>query len=594
MAEMLNPLNSKQLSRLRAAMDHSRRKLKPFRENTLKFLQEYVGKHYGENSTKEPVPVNLIALATAIYVRTLAARTPAVMVSTPHTQLKPAAYELELALDHLLNEIQFRSTLQMGVINSIFSMGIFKVGICQYDRVEIEGVHHDVGQPFVDAVHIDDWVHDVNSRNFEQIQFCGDRYRLPLEFVKDSDLYDAAARDRLSATDGGVDENGDERSESLSKGTSQRSEDYRETVELWDLWIPQDGLIVTLAADGEGPPLRVAEWEGPENGPYHLLRHNDVPNNLLPSPPASLWYDLHTIANRIWRKLGRQADRQKTVVAYAGAAEGDARRLQKVDDGEMFRTDAPDKVREMRFGGIDQPSLMYMMQCKDLFSYLAGNLDTLGGLSPQANTLGQEKLLTDAASKLLTEMQDRTVECVEGILKDVAWWLWTDPLIQIPLTKPVPGTDLTVQSTFSEESKEGDFLDYNFKIKPYSMQHTSPGDKLQALTNFWNSFVGPNLQFMAQAGIQPNWEGLLRNVAKLTDMDEIDELLVFGGPPMAQRPEVVGQDEKGSAQPQHTTRTYERISRPGATSQGKTAGMMAALMGTAQPKEMAGAMRPVG
>lgn len=51
------------------------------------------------------------------------------------------------------------------------------------------------------------------------------------------------------------------------------------------------------------------------------------------------------------------------------------------NDGETLRLDNPDRAREYRFGGIDQPSLAFLLQVKDLFVYLGGNLDSLGGLA---------------------------------------------------------------------------------------------------------------------------------------------------------------------------------------------------------------------
>ncbi len=599
MAEMSNPLNERQRKRLRAAAAYSRQKLEPFRRNNFESLCQYVGSHYGDGGAADRVPVNLIQLATAIYLRTLAARSPQVMVSSPYRMLKPSAAKLELGMNHLLREIKFRDTIRMGVLNALYSIGIFKTGICAYGKVEIEGVHHDVGQPFCDVVHLDDWVHDCSARTFEEVAYCGNRYRLPKDAVMDNPIYtfDRDVQVTPSAQSGM--ENGTAKAESLTQGQESGGETFHEMIELWDYFLPQENLIVTLLADNEdAAPIRVVDWEGPENGPFHLLSFSDVPNNIMPSPPVNAWRDIHELSNDLFRKLGRQASRQKTILGVQGGADADGNRIVNASDGDVMRVDSPDKAKEYRFGGIDQQNLLFFLQCKDIFSYIGGNLDTLGGLSPMADTAKQEELLVNSSNKQTADMQDQVMTLVERVCGDLGWWLWTDPLIELPLIQRVQGTDIEIPVTFSAEAREGDFLDYNFKIKPYSMAHDSPGQRLQALTQVWTQWIMPNLQFMQQLGIEPDWEALLRLVAKYTNNDDLEEILKFGGPPTMPRPEPIGQPEKGSAgpaKPAQTTRTYERISRPGASRAGKDAAMSAMLMGqNPQPKEMAGMMRQVG
>ena len=68
----------------------------------------------------------------------------------------------------------------------------------------------------------------------------------------------------------------------------------------------------------------------------------------------------------------------------------------------------------------------------------------------------------------------------------------------------------------------------------------------------------------------------------------------FAEPTMMPPSPVAGQGD-GPGKPPVTTRRYERINRPGATRQGKDAAMISTLLGArVQPKETAGAMRPVG
>ena len=190
-------------------------------------------------------------------------------------------------------------------------------------------------------------------------------------------------------------------------------------------------------------------------------------------------------------------------------------------------------------------------------------------------------------------MQHRTVEFAQGVMHDLAYYLWTDPLIELPLVKRVAGTSIEIPVTFSAEDREGDFLDYNIQIEPFSMQDQSPGQRLQTITQVFSQFIAPFAPMMQAQGIQINFQGLLRTVAKYTNMTELDDLLTFYGP----RP---GGDEQPVGDPPSTKnpfshRVYERVNRPGATRSGKDQALAQTLLGAGvQPAERDAMFRPTG
>lgn len=574
----MQTLSETKLKRLRSAIEWSFRKLKPFREKRKEIIEQFVGMHYGDNGVSKPVPLNLLALALRIYQRSLVARNPRVMADTEYLQLKPKAYDLELAGNHLLKKINIAKSLRQLVQESLISMGIMKVAMHAGGAVEIEGASYDVGQPYADVVTLEDWVHDMNARTFDEISFAGNRYRLPLEMVKESHLFDQAAVKGLQANDRSSDEidsSKDDKAETLSTG-AEEPEEYHEMVDLWDIWLPRENLIVTLASNREGPPLRVVEWSGPECGPFHILSFEDVPSNVIPKPPAADWLDIHITTNRLLRKLIDQAERQKTILGFQAQAVKDAERTVKVSDGEVMKMDFPDKTREFRFGGIDAPNAAFFLQLKELFSYSASNLDTLGGLGAQADTLGQEQLLTSSTNKQISEMQDRFAEFTGKVVRDLLWYLWDDPLIEIPLVKRLPGFEsVAVESQFTPESRSGSFLDYNIDIQPYSMQHQTPEMRFQAIREIVGEFVLPVLPMLQQQGMDLNWESLLRKIGHYRDIIDLEELIVFRGPPAyggqpVQPPQV--------PKPMKTTRENVRINKSVGTRQGNDAAMMQTLM----------------
>lgn len=584
--------SDKNLSKLRQAIGYSRRQLQPFRQQRYEVIRQYVGYHYSDDGASDRVPVNLLELAINIYTQQMAARIPQVLVSTIFRQLKPTAANFELAINHLLNEIKFGETIRLAVIDALFSLGIIKSGLERRSSVEINGYLHDVGQPFADNISLDNWVHDTTATRLEQCQFMGDRYRLPLELVKESKAF-KNTDDLQPTVKTAYNEDGDSKTESLSHGSQVDPDEYKEHVELWDIWLPLENLLLTIPAEGDGKPVRVIDWDGPETGPYHLLSFSPVPGNIMPLAPSALWMDLHDLANRLFRKLGRQAERQKTVLGVQSGAEDDGNRILKANDGEALRMDNPDRAREYRFGGIDQPSLAFLLQVKDLFVYLGGNLDSLGGLSPMADTLGQDQLLAQNASKRVSDMQDRVITFTKDVINSLGFYLWTDPLINLPLTKRVPGMEeLSVPVAFDAESREGDFLDYNIQIEPYSMQHQSPQMKLQALVQVFQQFIAPFAPMMAEQGIGINFEALLHTIGKYANVSELNEILEFSQPSGMYERSMVGQPPVKWPTTRHIS---ERVNRPGATRSGKDAALMQTLLGgNPQQAEIAAIRRPTG
>jgi hypothetical protein len=364
---------------------------------------------------------------------------------------------------------------------------------------------------------------------------------------------------------------------------------YADQVWLRDVWLPKTGKLITYGVKSL-KVFNIVDWDGPDHGPYYTLGFSDVPGNLLPLPPVALWRDLHELGNSLFRKLGRQADSKKTVAAFAGGNDEDAEALKKANDGEGIRYSGM-KPEQITVGGIDAPTLAFYLQVRDLFSYFAGNIDSLGGLAPATETVGQDRLLSEAASSRLKSMGEATIDYARDIFKALAWYAWTDPVRQRVIAKPVKGTDLSVRRVWSEETREGDFLDFNLDIDVYSMQDDSPSTKLNKIGTALERFVFPILPQVEAQGGKVDIQKLLSIIATLGNVPELSDIVKFSEPPED------GQQPKGnpnpSMKPAHTTRTYERVNRPGGTRHGKDDAMSRLLLGSkVQSAEGAAIGRP--
>lgn len=601
---MIDPFNPAHLHRLSEAVDYSRWQLEPFRNNRMMALKQYVGFHYSASGADDRVPVNFLQLAVNIYLRQLVSRAPRAMESCHNPECKPVAADMVAWMDKATVGMRLGETLRLVVLNALFCVGQVKIAQAAVGEVEIGGTTQKVGQPFVEAVDLDDGVWDMTARRPDQFRFIGNRWRLPLEEAKNDPSFDPQERMKLTAQNKFFfNERGDRRTVSLSMSNRHDADEVEDYTELWDLYLPRERLVVTIPySDSVGggavgqKPLKVVKWTGPQQGPYLLLSYADVPNNTMPVAPVQTWLDLHDLANRMWRKLGQQAERQKTILGVIGAATMDGKRIIDAKDGEAIRIDHPDGAREFRFGGIDGPQLMGAMQVKDLFVYLAGNLDSLGGLSAQAGTLGQDEMLHQSSAAQVAEMQDRTVSFTQEVYTHLGEHWWKNPVLSYKASREVSGIDLPVSIT--PQMRQIPFEDLGITIDPYSMQHSTPQTKVSTLMQLLQQLILPASGQLEEQGLKLKWPALFELIGKYGNLPELADILEQGPPPemagamgMAQQA-LAGADKP--PMPPVTTRNNVRINRPGATSRGQSEVMQQLLAGGGQPSQAAAVGRPVG
>jgi len=580
---MFNPNEEKQMSRLRDAITDSRMKLRPFRKNRLDFIKQYVGNHYSDNGSTDRVPVNFLAMAVLIYMRQLAARTPQVIINPVNGASKDTwwrAKDYEAAMNKWLLKNKFGNNLQKVVLDAMFSIGIIKKGTA------IDG---DSTVPFADAIHLDNWVHDMTAKSMSEMKFMGDIYRLDYEYVMESGEFNKKTIDGLKPSDyKNTTNEGEEKVSAISQGESTFKDSLVDFVEVMDVWLPE-GMLITMLVDGDKKPLKVVEWDGPPTGPYGILSFGDVPDNVMPLSPVSLWTDLHDLANRLFDKIGRQAERQKTILGIQCGNNEDAETITNSRDGQAVRLNNPSAAQELNFGGVDAKSLAFLLQTKDLFSYFSGNLDSIGGLDTTADTVGGEQLVNASSSKVAMDLQDRTVTFSQETLNDIGYYLFTEPLVDIQTTRKIPGIDKEFPVSFNRNTRSGSFFDYDISIQLYSMQHQSPGSQLNTLCKALDKYIIPLAPLIQQQGKTLNIDRLVDIIGRLANIPELSEIITAG-------PTVNPQmQQNGGGMPNNTTRTYERVNKPGATTQGKDAATMQLLLGgQPQEAEMAALSRSAG
>ena len=582
----MNPNNELDRQRLMKAIENSTRVLRPFRDVRKRLVKDFAGSYYGqtENMGKSDIIMNLMYQTAETYTMALAANRPRVLVTAQHPDVAWFANSFELGINNLIKEIHLEDILRKAVMDSFFSIGIVKVYSADAGMVQLEGEDTwvDPGKPFAENISLDDFCYDTTASEWRKSSFAMNKYRISKEKVLNDSAYDQDVIKELQPVTqypGWNSDTGEVPVREMLKSETQEA-GLEPMIDLMDIWLPKDNLILTMPVGKNTKPVRVVEWEGPENGPFHTLSLTcEVPDNVMPVSPAMNLKPLHDIINGLLRKQRRQAQRQKDIPFYQAGHADDARRLERASDGEWTRVDNPDSVNVLKMGGVDPSNQAFAHSMKDTFDRMAGNLQMMAGLGPQADTLGQDKLIHGAVSKREANMQYRVVNFTGNICRDLGSLLWQDEVLEIPQEFDTSG--VTVRADWTPEVREGNFIDYNFSIEPFSMMYKSPSERMQGISNFVTQIALPMEGMMQQYGGTIDIQELVELYAELMDLPRLKQIVKFEEPKEDRLPPTPQQPAKAS----HTVRESVRKSVPtGGTEQSRSNVMQQILQG-GQPNQ---------
>lgn len=559
----MDPSNEIERGRLFKAIETSYRALEPFRNLNRSLIEEYTGSSYGTpKKQKHEIIINLLHQTVDAYTMALTANRPRVMLSSQFEQLNYFTKHFQLAINNFIEEIGLEFTLRRWVLDAFFCVGIIKIHLADSGFVLVENDRWaDPGQPFASNVSLDNWVHDVGAPDWDAITYAADSYRIPFEDLK-NDMYDQAVVETLNPT--GKGSVGDERTEQLTRGEVVENDELMPMIDLCDVWIPRDNKIYTFAMDRresftlKGMPLATMEWFGDERGPYHLLGFGDVPENIMPISPASQLSSLSRLANNLIRKQAQQAKRQKDVHTYTPSGAGDAKRLQRSNDGEWIEVQDTKEIGTVKMGGVDPGNHAFMLGVVEMHDRMAGNLTAMLGLGAQADTATQEQLIHGSVNKKEGQMQYRVVDSSVRVIRSLAYLLWNDPFKVIAGKLPIEGVPgYSVDANWSPGDREGGFEDFKIDIDMYSMMYQSPQQKVGAIQQLISQFYAPLMATLQEQGGQLNMQKATEVFAEMLNLPQLKQLIQFVSMPPMQGP--VGSEQSGGM-PSSTTRNYVRRS----------------------------------
>lgn len=505
-------------------------RMKNYRAARAMFVKTFCGQYYQANQgLKGNEPINLIFNTIKAMVPNLIMQNPVNELVTNFAPQEFYGELLGLAVDKTERDIKLKQTLRAWIVAAIFAWGITKTGIAASgETLQFGDIRVDPGQVYTSLVDLDDFVIDPVCTEIEKATFLGDRIRVPRQLLLDTDGYDHDLVKQLPRSMYST----NKKVEDITKSGMSQMEMYtlQDFVDVVELWIPEANAIVTIPDPAQitfDRYVRLKDYYGPKEGPYTFLSFTPpVPNNPLPVASVSLWYDLHRMANRIFKKTMDQADRQKDILLYNPGQADEVTDVIESKDGDSVASVDPKGMQVVSFGGQNRSNEMMLQELQVWYNYISGNPDQMAGNIPRV-AKGRE---TATRSSILQANANVSIEDARGILYDgtaeisrkIAWFLHTDPLINIPLVKRTTGGQ-QIQLWLTPEQRMGDFLKFTFRIVARSMSRLDPTIKSRRILEFATNLV-PALMNSAmiamQMGVPFNVQKAITDLAKELDITE--------------------------------------------------------------------------
>ena len=515
------------------------KRLETYRKARAMFITAYAGYYGKERGLTGDQPINLIFTAIRSLVPNIIMQNGLNKVITNILQYKPYAELLGLGLDSLQRELKLKKILRGWIVDAIFGFGITDTGLAASDGlIHYENISVDPGQIFTELVSLDDFTFDPTCNNFKEAAFMGRRIRIPRQVLLDDPECDSELVLRLSDSAANILNNKKVSQLTQQKLQNQEMQELQKYVDVVKLWIPKANASIIIPDPYQTTfekYIKITDYYGPKEGPYTFLNLTPpVPDNPLAIAPVSIWFDLHNMANEIFKKGAEQALAQKTVIFYSPAQADEMQEAIEAGNMDVVASENPGDFNSVSFGGQAPENEFMIKHLHTWFNYVSGNPDQMAGAQSPGKKQGKQ---TATLSQILQSNANIVIEDYRNIIYDAtaeisakqAWYLHTDPLIDLPLIKRRTGQE-DVQVKLTPEQRDGDFIDYTFKIVARSMSRLDPQIRAKRIQEFATNVIPAVIvaaQSMMQMGQQFNIQKYLTAMAEELEIGEwVQELFV--------------------------------------------------------------------
>ncbi len=519
-------------SKIQAAVLSGFKRLDTYRKARAMFIKSYAGYYGKEKGLTGDQPINLIFTAIRSLVPNIVMQNGLNKVVTNIVQYKPYAELLGLGLDNLQRELKLKKILRGWIVDAIFGFGITDTGLAASDGlIHYENISVDPGQIFTELVSLDDFTFDPTCNSFEEAAFMGRRIRIPRQVLLDDDECDSDLVKRLSSSAANILANKKVSQLTQQRLQNQEMQELQDYVDVVKLWIPKANASIIIPDPYQvtfEKYIKITDYYGPKEGPYTFLSLTPpVPDNPLPIAPVSIWYDLHNMANEIFKTGAEQALAQKDIIFYRPAQAEEMQEAIEAGNMDCVASENPEGFNKVSFGGQSPENEFMIKHLHTWFNYVSGNPDQMAGAQSPGKKQGKQtatlsQILQTNAGIVIEDYRDMIYDATAEISAKQAWFLHTDPLIDVPLIQRKTGQE-DAQVRLTPEQRDGDFLDYTFKIVARSMSRLDPQIRAKRIMEFSTNVIPAAVvagQSMMQLGQQFNIQKFLTLMGEELEIGE--------------------------------------------------------------------------
>ncbi len=365
-------------------------KSEKYRRASAMFVRAFVGQYYDRTKgLTGDEPLNLIFNAISSIVPNLVMDNPVTEITSDYLPQQEYGELLALGTNQVMKKMGLKDTLRAWIVSAFFGWGIIKVGLAASGSTLQFGDNRvDPGQVYAELVAFDDFVIDPTCTSMNKASFMGSRIRVPRQVLLDDKSYNSDLVKRLPRSKF---KPGERTNELYSMYSLQ---DFVDVVELW---VPEANALVTISDPKQiilSDYIRAIDYYGPKEGPYTLLSFTPpVPNKPFPIIPVGIWYDLHKMANEMFRKSMEQASRQKDLLLYNPSVADEAQDVKEARDGDAIASTDPKGAQVYSFGGQNTGNSIFLQETQMWFNYMAKNPDQMAG-NMTSGTKGSQETAT--------------------------------------------------------------------------------------------------------------------------------------------------------------------------------------------------------
>lgn len=510
-------------------------------------LVRWLGRTYRDSLKGRPSPENYIHGYLAFVLPQLVWEYPIVQVEPERSAADiELAQMMEYAINYWIKKVDYRTHLARLARDMILGFGVSFTGYSLREHVGAQVALHSqeaMGAiPFARRIEPGDYLCDAHARCYEERRFEGRIFERDYDDLLEDDRYDTDVLRKLAP-------NTRQRERSDDLGDNKKARSERRTLTLYELWIPEHNLIVTLAESGryDGPIVRKAEYYGPSTGPYQLWGVYDVPGQIYPFSPIAGIYDQFEELNMHALAAQQCARQYRRIGVFRRTNSEDGQAVQKAKHGDFVGLSDPESVREMEIGGMTQSQVMLLELLRDRLDRTMGYSDAQRGQVAKNTTATAHSIAQNNAALRVDWIRQALVSCAERELRRIGWWFWNERTIvmDIVIVDGGFGRDATVLGGKPEEEvvsallaagmlsqqmarsiMDSDWVDYRLRILPESLVKQADPVSQKRSQDEW-ALAMNMAQIIGPQNI--NWVGLLDRVGNAYNTRNLSRIILMPG-----------------------------------------------------------------